>query len=100
MSVNSHLCINVKIRLTNTSPRPTDHIVQLFVSDHYASITPPVKRLRASRRIHLAASESQQLSFELGRESLEFIGINCQSVVEAGTFTVMIGALSADFEIE
>ena len=100
LSVNSHLCINVKIRLTNTSPRPTDHIVQLFVSDHYASITPPVKRLRASRRIHLAASESQQLSFELGRESLEFIGINCQSVVEAGTFTVMIGALSADFEIE
>ncbi|MEM7571872.1 MAG: glycoside hydrolase family 3 N-terminal domain-containing protein [Bacteroidota bacterium] len=98
-SVNSHLSINVKVRLTNSSARSTDHIVQLYLRDHYASITPPEKRLRASKRIHLAAKESQEVHFELGRESLEFIGIDCQPVVESGTFSVMVGDLTAEFEI-
>lgn len=47
-------------------------IVQLYIRDKVASISRPVKELKAFRRIHLAAGESQDVSFQITPDMLKF----------------------------
>ena len=73
--------------------------VLVYVSDLVASITPPVKRLRAFDKIALEAGASQTVSFEIPVQDLAFVGRNNQWILEPGTFKVRVGGLDADFEL-
>ena len=84
------------VRVTNTGSRAADEIVQLYIRDKVASISRPVKELKAFRRIHLAAGESQDVSFQITPDMLKFYNADLQYVLEPGEFDVMVGPNSRD----
>jgi len=66
--------IKVSVTVTNSGAITGKEVVQVYVSDLVASITPSVKRLRAFDKIELAAGASKTLSFDISKEELSFVG--------------------------
>ena len=87
----------VSVTVTNTGTREGKEVVQLYVRDEYASITPSVKRLRGFSKISLKPGESKLVLFMLGDQDLRFVDRDNRWRVEPGDFTVMIGQLSKSF---
>ena len=71
----------ISVDLTNTGKREGTEIIQLYIRDPYASITPPVKLLRGFER----------LTFEIPVTNLAFIGTQNTWQFEAGDFEVYLG---------
>jgi len=89
--------VTVAVTVKNTGPRPGAEVVQLYVSDHVASVTPPVARLRRFARVELEPGESRRLTFTLRREDLSFIGRDLAPTLEPGVFGVLVGGLQEAF---
>lgn len=92
--------IHCSLTISNKSNVAGKEVVQIFISDHYASITPPVKRLRDFEKVLLQPGESKRVSFEIPVNQLAFINASNQLIVEKGSFTLQTGALSTDFMVE
>ena len=90
--------IRVDVTVKNTGSRAGKEVVQLYLNERVASVTPPLKRLKRFAKVLLQPGESRQLSFELTSEDLSFIGANNKRIVEPGTFDVRIGTLQQAFE--
>lgn len=91
--------IRIEVSVKNVGDRPGSETVLLYISDLYASITPPVKRLRGFQKIRLAPGERKQVTFELQPSELAFVGKNNQWILEPGTFRIRIGGLKRDFDL-
>ncbi|MCS3797115.1 glycoside hydrolase family 3 N-terminal domain-containing protein [Niastella sp. OAS944] len=89
----------ITIKVTNTGSKTGKEVVQLFVSDLVASLTPDVKRLRAFEKVELQAGESQTIKFHLVLKDLAFTGVDLKKHLEAGTFTIEVGNLKQSFTI-
>jgi beta-glucosidase len=89
--------IIVRARITNRGRRAAEEVVQLYVHDRAASVTRPVRELKAFRKIRLAPGQSETVSFRIRRSDLTFIGQQLRPTVEPGTFDVWI-APSAEAE--
>ena len=95
LSISDALSVSVKV--TNTSSLAGKEVVQLYLRDEFASITPSVKRLRAYQKVNLKAGESKVITFNLGLDDVRFIGKENNWVAEAGRYTVLIGSLKKSF---
>jgi beta-glucosidase len=89
--------ISVSARITNRGSREAEEVVQLYTHDRVASITRPVRELKAFRKIKLAPGQSELVRFVLRPADLRFYGVANKPVVEPGTFDVWI-APSAEAE--
>ncbi|MGK6356717.1 glycoside hydrolase family 3 N-terminal domain-containing protein [Sphingomonas sp. DT-207] len=91
---------NVKVRVdvTNTGARAGDEVVQLYVRDDLASVTRPVKELKAFERVTLAPGEKKTVTFELNPRHLSLWNVDMKRVVEPGTFTISAGPNSVDLK--
>jgi len=89
--------IMVGARITNHGDRAADEVVQLYIHDRTASVTRPVRELKAFRKVALAPGQSEVVSFRLSASDLQFIGRDNRPTVEAGMFDVWI-APSAESE--
>ncbi len=92
---NDHITITVTVK--NTGKIAGKHTVELYSRDHYASITPSVKRLRKFQKIFLTPESAQTLTFELNKSDLAFVNAELKAITEDGDFTVMIGNLNKTF---
>ena len=90
--------LTVTVQVTNTGARAGDKIVELFVSDLYASLSPAHKKLRRFARVSLQPGESETVSFQLTAENLSFVNAALEWVTEPGEFRVAIGDLTATFD--
>ncbi len=91
--------LTVSVTVTNTGRRAGGEVVQLYLRDLVASVTPPDRRLRRFAKIHLEPGRSRTLTFELERDDLSFIGQNNRPVAEPGDFEVLIGGLTEKFTL-
>jgi len=82
--------LTVSATVTNTGKAAADEVVQLYVHDVTASITRPVRQLKAYRRVSLAPGKSEKVSFTLRRSDLTFFGADMKPVAEPGDFLVWI----------
>jgi beta-glucosidase len=89
--------LTVSITVKNTGSRDGKKTVELYTHQHYASITPFVKRLRAFQKIDLKAGESETVTFTLDKDDLAFVNADLKTVTEPGDFDVMIGDKKATF---
>jgi beta-glucosidase len=92
--------VDVKVTVKNTGARAGAEVVQVYVTDQYASLAPPVKRLRRFARVELKPGESRTLAFSLDRAALSFVDASGKWVLEPGVFTVRVAGLNQDFEIK
>jgi len=91
--------IVVSVTVTNSGSRAGKEVVQLYVTDLVASLTPAGKRLKRFAKIHLEPGQSRTLSFPLRQEDLAFVDTNNKSVVEPGEFEISIGGLKEKFTL-
>jgi beta-glucosidase len=89
--------LTATVQVTNESDRPAKEIVQLYLTDVVATVTPPVKVLKRFQKVELAPKAMQTVRFTLGWDDLSFIGRDNKPVVEPGDFKVQIGDMSVGF---
>ncbi|HJZ82897.1 MAG TPA: glycoside hydrolase family 3 C-terminal domain-containing protein, partial [Pyrinomonadaceae bacterium] len=92
--------LSVSITVTNSGRRAGKEVVQLYVSDLVASLSPPAKRLKRFAKIYLNPGQSRTLTFRLGPDDLSFIGADNKPVIEPGEFQVSVGGLKDKFELK
>ncbi len=90
--------LNISIRVKNTGERAGKEVVQLYVTDEVASITPSVKRLRGFEKIELKAGASQTVNFKLNLRDVAFVGLENKWTTEPGDFTIRVGGLEEKVE--
>jgi beta-glucosidase len=89
--------LQVQVTVSNSGQRAGKEVVQLYLSDLVASVTPANKRLKRFEKIELAPDESKTVAFTLNESDLTFIGRDNRPVAESGEFKVAIGGLSQQF---
>jgi beta-glucosidase len=83
--------IDITATITNTGDRAGVEVVQLYVRDLVASITRPVKELKGFQRVNLQPGAAKTVHFVLPVQTLGFIGLNMNYMVEPGAFTIWVG---------
>ena len=91
--------VTVRVTVTNTGERRGKDVVQLYLSDLVASVTPSVKELARFAKVDLAPGESTRLSFTLRASDFSFVGREGEPVMEPGTFRMQVDDLEASFEL-
>lgn len=98
LSANDQLTITVDVK--NTGNREGKEVVDLYLSDLYASITPDVKRLKGFFKVNLKPGENKTVTFKLDKTAFAFVNADNKSVVEPGDFEVSVSNLKAKFNIK
>ena len=89
----------VSVDVTNTGNRVGKEVVQLYVSDLVASITPAVKRLRGFEKVEIEPGETKNVMFTIQTSDLAFVGQDNKWIIDPGEFEVKIGDLISKFTI-
>jgi len=97
-SKNENIYLSVDIK--NTGEIEGKEVIQVYSKDHYASLTPDIKRLRAFKKIELKPGEIKNVKFEIKVQDLGFINYQNKHVVETGTFDLMVGSLKSELIIQ
>ncbi len=88
--------VKVSVVVKNTGQVTGDEVVQLYIRDDISSVIRPVKELKGFKRITLKAGEKKRVTFEIGRDELQFYNEDMKRVVEPGKFIIMAGGNSVD----
>src|SRR4029453_4088678 len=86
----------VSVDVTNTGTREGGGGAQLYVPQRVASVTRPVKELRAFRRVHLRPGEKATVELKLAGDALALLDTQMKPVVEAGPDDLLVGPSSRD----
>lgn len=95
-----HDTVTVSVTVTNTGSRAGKEVVQLYVRDLYASVAPPLRRLRAFEKISLGPNEKRTIVFHVPVTDLAFVGLDNKLVVEPGDFDAIVGPLTTRFTVK
>ena len=87
--------IEVSVTIQNDSSVDGETTLFLFVRDLIASVARPLLELKEVCKIVLAAGEQGRATWTLPVETLSFIGLNLDLVLEPGQFEILVGQ-SAD----
>ena len=99
-AISNDEVLEVSVLVSNSGDRGGHHVVELYLSDLYASISPAVRKLRGFRKIYLDAGASTMVRFELNKDDLSFVNHELDRVTEPGEFKVQAGELSLNFEYQ
>jgi len=91
--------VDVEVTVTNTGDRPGQDVVQLYLSDEVASVTPSVRKLKRFAKVDLEPGASETLTFQLTKDDLSFIGRDNAPIVEPGRFRIQVDALETRFMV-
>ena len=83
--------LNISVEVSNTGNYDGDEVVQLYVRDMVASITPPLRLLKGFEKINLKKGETKKVEFSLKVEDLAFYHPDMKFYAEPGDFTVFVG---------
>lgn len=97
--VNPDGNITVSLKVTNVGQKPGKEVVQLYLSDLVASVTPAGKRLARFAKINLQPGQSQNLTFTLTPNDLSFINTDLKPTIEPGDFEISVGELQSRFTV-
>jgi beta-glucosidase len=87
--------LRASVRLTNAGAFSATETIQLYVRDLCASVTRPVKELKAFKRITLGNGQSATVAFEVPVHDLAFHDAAYRLTVEPGEFQLWLAGDSA-----
>ena len=90
--INEPVVVNVTV--TNTGNMDGEEVVQLYLRDMVASVTRPVKELKAFKKLMIKKGESKNVAFTLTKQDFEIFDSNMHKVVEPGEFQIFVGGNS------
>ena len=90
-SVVSEKEVQVSLSLKNSGKKMGKEVVQLYIRDHYASVTRPVRELKGFELVSLEPNEIQQVSFTLTEKELGFYDNDGNFILESGDFSIFVG---------
>ena len=88
--------LNISLTVYNSGDVDGQEVIQIYVSDLFASITPDNKRLRAFDKVFIKSGENKKVSFSIPVKDFSFVNLENKYVLESGDFTVHIGGNSKD----
>ncbi len=93
--------VTVEIEMTNAGTADSEEVPQLYVRAAQSRVKRPLKQLKGFERVHIAAGHTATVNFELPVRELAFWDVTRDKFcVESGTYTLMIGASSADIRAQ
>ena len=92
--------IVVTVAVTNTGRRAGMEVVPVYSRQMYASVSPPMRRLRDFEKIALAPGERRVVTFRIPVSRLAFVGRDNRMGVEPGEFELWIGGRKSRFSVE
>lgn len=92
--------LNISVKVTNTGNREGKEVVQLYITDKVASITPSNKRLRGFEKIDLKPGESKTITFTIQPKDIAFVGLDNKWITEPGEFEINIKNLKEMFVLK
>ncbi len=91
--------VKISFYVENTGGCAGDEVVQLYLSDRYASMTRPVKELAGFKRIALNPGERKRVTFEVHASQTAFLDRDMRWKIEKGVIDVEIGSSSEDIRL-
>lgn len=92
--------VAVSVDVTNTGPRDSDEVVQLYVHARQSRVKRPVKELKGFARIHVKVGQTETVRFTLPAAELAIWDVTGERwVVELGVYDILIGRSSADIQV-
>ena len=89
--------ITVSVSITNTGKVRGKESVQLYINDHYATISPSLKKLIAFDKVSLSPGEKKILTFNIKNNDLKFYGTENTWKSEGGSFSAIIKDMRSTF---
>ena len=89
--------LQISVDVTNTGTTTGKEVVQLYIADRYASITPSVKRLRGFEKVEIKPGATHIVTFTISAKDLAFVGRDEKWISEAGWFDIMLGSEKSSF---
>jgi beta-glucosidase len=83
--------VSVSVTLKNTGKFAGKEVVQLYIKDHYASVTRPVRELKGFELVSLKPNERKNITFTLSEKELGFYNNEGEFIVEPGEFSIFVG---------
>lgn len=92
--------ISITVNVKNTGKYRGKETVQLYIRDLVASVTRPIKELKAYKQITLNPGESKNIEFKITKSDLSFYNAKLDYVCEPGDFLIMCGNSSNSLKKE
>jgi len=90
----------VSVEVKNTGSVAGDEVVQLYITDDFASVGRYNKMLKGFKRITLDPGESTTVSFKLNENNLFLYNQTMEKEVEPGSFTIQVGTSSREEDLK
>ena len=90
--------VSVSVEVSNTGTTDGEEVIQLYVGDDVSSLARPAKELKGFAKIFLKQGEKKTVNFTLTPTDFSFYNKDMIWGPEPGTFSIMIGASSADIK--
>jgi beta-glucosidase len=91
--------IELTVTISNKSDCDVTEVLQVYISDLVASITPSVERLRQYKRVNIGPNETLDVAMRIPLKDLGFIGIDNDYIIEPGSFKLRVNKLSKTFDL-
>lgn len=98
--IKANETLTISIDIVNTGNLEGKEVVELYLSDLYASLSPDSRRLRGFEKINLKPSEKKTITFKLDYRDFSFTQQNNKAIIEPGEFKVQIGTEIKNFTIK
>ncbi|MDR2774580.1 MAG: glycoside hydrolase family 3 C-terminal domain-containing protein [Tannerella sp.] len=95
--VNDDGTVHIQADVTNTGTIAGDEVVQLYVTDMYASVKTRVMELKDFDRVTLRPDEVKTVNFVLTPYQLSLLNDKMDRVVESGEFKINVGGKSPSY---
>lgn len=86
--------LKVRVQVSNSGAKAGDEVIQVYVRDKVCSHAKPVMELKAFRRVHFDAGETQEVELRIPRAELEVYQGGGEWKFEPGEFVIMAGGSS------
>jgi beta-glucosidase len=99
-SVECGKTLKITVKVKNTGDMDGHEVVQLYLKDIYASLTRPLKSLKAFKKVFLKAGEEKVIHLELSDQELSLYDEYLNFVEEKREIEVQVAQLKKIFIIE
>nr|WP_319272529.1 beta-glucosidase BglX [uncultured Draconibacterium sp.] len=86
--------LKVSVEVSNTGDFDGEEVVQLYIRDMVAGITPPLRLLKGFEKVFIPKGETKTVEFTITNDDLAFYHVDLSFYAEPGEFEIYVGGNS------